>query len=399
MSSKGKVLRELVAQALDKLGRSENLDEQMEYLEGEWMSSTEDLRLAIEDGQAWGDLKLPTRLKLALKAELQLLSRKDKQSTSGKSGPSKASDYSTPTAENKNKIAPDATDSGKIVDPVSPNTVLDFNKIKTVDEDVDVVASAPIISEESDESDEDLSERYKINTEGDETDEADSPLNWVKCFSPEHKSFYFFHETSGETKWELPPGVDITSIREDEWSSTAVEDLQAQATEPSAPEVSSINSTTTATTTAATATATTVTALGYSDADVVLAMPLSAAPVDAVLVRESALGWENSNSSTEYSTSEDDDSDYEEEKLGGREVDAELLVALQDMGFSRKVAMRSLVQNDNEISLATAACLRSQEEEEEGGKGKAQKNKKKSQTLKKRGSNALKAIGKMMGGK
>ena len=39
---------------------------------------------------------------------------------------------------------------------------------------------------------------------------------WVKSYSPEHRSVYYFNEITEETTWHLPEGVEVS--REDEWA-------------------------------------------------------------------------------------------------------------------------------------------------------------------------------------
>eukprot|EP01041_Mallomonas_annulata_P001563 gene1563-3019_t len=63
-------LREIILQALVKFGKEDLIGSILEYLQSEWYSSIDDLLVAIDDGQAWSDLKLPSRLKLEVKFNL-----------------------------------------------------------------------------------------------------------------------------------------------------------------------------------------------------------------------------------------------------------------------------------------------------------------------------------------
>jgi len=60
-------LRSYLSKALCALNREDMLGSYLEYLKSEWIYSINDLKLAIDDGQAWSDIKLPVRLKIELK--------------------------------------------------------------------------------------------------------------------------------------------------------------------------------------------------------------------------------------------------------------------------------------------------------------------------------------------
>ena len=66
-----RTISELIHQVLKDLGRTESLQPTVEYLQGEWFNTEQDLRVALDDAPVWDALKLPSRLKLALKKELQ----------------------------------------------------------------------------------------------------------------------------------------------------------------------------------------------------------------------------------------------------------------------------------------------------------------------------------------
>ena len=60
----------ILTNALLRLKRMDSYEGYLDYIRHEWYSSISDLLLALEDGEAWTDLKLPGRLKLEIKSEL-----------------------------------------------------------------------------------------------------------------------------------------------------------------------------------------------------------------------------------------------------------------------------------------------------------------------------------------
>ena len=54
-----------------------------------------------------------------------------------------------------------------------------------------------------------------LNTSHEEEDQQEV-AGWVKCFSPEHNSVYYYNELTEETLWSLPAGATVK--REDAWS-------------------------------------------------------------------------------------------------------------------------------------------------------------------------------------
>ena len=46
---------------------------------------------------------------------------------------------------------------------------------------------------------------------------------WVKCFSPDHNSIYYYNTVTEETLWTLPEGVDASALRDDPWSMAALQ--------------------------------------------------------------------------------------------------------------------------------------------------------------------------------
>ena len=64
-------LNDLVRVSLANLGRELELKRTVDYLNSEWYSTPDELRLALEDPKGYQDLKLPGRLKLELKTVLQ----------------------------------------------------------------------------------------------------------------------------------------------------------------------------------------------------------------------------------------------------------------------------------------------------------------------------------------
>ena len=66
----GKTIEYVLRKSLMQLKRMDSYEGYLDYIRSEWYSTTSDLLLALEDGKAWSDLKLPGRLKLEMKTEL-----------------------------------------------------------------------------------------------------------------------------------------------------------------------------------------------------------------------------------------------------------------------------------------------------------------------------------------
>jgi hypothetical protein len=76
--SRDRTVEAVLSTALFRLNRVGSFEEHFEYIKSEWYFTVSDLLMALEDGKAWSDLRLPGRLKLEMKAELldlQYLSR------------------------------------------------------------------------------------------------------------------------------------------------------------------------------------------------------------------------------------------------------------------------------------------------------------------------------------
>jgi len=144
-------LKALLKECLEQLGRLEEtvLEASYVYLKGEWYNTPDDLKVALQDPPTWDALRLPSRLKLALKQRLQ----------------------------------PSVTSSSSRLPPL--NT------------DFPPPAGSPTSSNVA------------------QLEAVDEVVEWVRCFSPEHRAFYFFNERTQETLWQLPEG---TQTRDDSWS-------------------------------------------------------------------------------------------------------------------------------------------------------------------------------------
>jgi len=157
-------LMALLRQALEQLGRldEDTLKETVAYLNSEWYHSAIDLKAAMQDAATWDSIKLPSRLKLALK---KVLSETRLQ-------------QGRPTPLNTSFPTPNSSPS----------------------------AGATRRGE---------GEKAETETEAEAEAVKDAQIVWVRCFSPEHKSFYFYNELTEETLWELPVG---TPTKDDAWS-------------------------------------------------------------------------------------------------------------------------------------------------------------------------------------
>lgn len=68
--SRDRTVEAVLGTALLRLNRVSAFEEHFEYIKSEWYFTVSDLLMALEDGNAWSDLRLPGRLKLEMKAEL-----------------------------------------------------------------------------------------------------------------------------------------------------------------------------------------------------------------------------------------------------------------------------------------------------------------------------------------
>jgi hypothetical protein len=83
MKSRDRTVEAVLSTALFRLNRVGSYEEHFEYIKSEWYFTVSDLLMALEDGNAWSDLRLPGRLKLEMKAELldlQYLRRNENES-------------------------------------------------------------------------------------------------------------------------------------------------------------------------------------------------------------------------------------------------------------------------------------------------------------------------------
>ena len=147
-------IEEILRNALRRLRRMDSYEGYLDYIRSEWYSSVSDLLLALEDGKAWSDLKLPGRLKLEIKSELLgvQVSRKDNMT--------------------KNEFKNDAKNEAK-------NESFKTEIIKNA-------ATAPMTP-------------LVVKAE-----------QWTKYFSSEHNAFFYYSADTNITQWEEPTGnVDI----------------------------------------------------------------------------------------------------------------------------------------------------------------------------------------------
>ena len=178
-------LSEMLTAVLSKLGRPQSLDENLRYLQSEWLTTEQDLRACMQDDKAWRDLQLPSRLKLALKEECQ---RREVSVTS-----------SIP--------APIAAETLAASDAYLDVMQQELDNLPNDSTPPEIVAASEHIEHKANDTDEE---------EDDEGFLDQVNQKWVKSYSPEHKSPYFFNEITEETVWELPAGVE--PCREDEWA-------------------------------------------------------------------------------------------------------------------------------------------------------------------------------------
>lgn len=85
----------------------------LDLLRAEWYTSVSDLLLALEDGKAWSDLKLPGRLKLEIKSELLALQASSSIGSIGIVSETQPSSFATTTATTTKTTANEISASGK----------------------------------------------------------------------------------------------------------------------------------------------------------------------------------------------------------------------------------------------------------------------------------------------
>ena len=186
----------LIRSILQKMNKLESLEEHVEYLRSEWYLTIEDLRLALNDKIQWSELQLPGRLKIELKKELIKINvnKNDNGET----------DNSTTINNNINNNSSINTDNDNIT--LSPKQ--EDISIKQLNTPI-----TEIIIEGNDNNDNNDNELCELAIGND----AIASSKWLKCFSPEHESFYYVSQTTGESQWEEPDGPD-DDIEEDEYS-------------------------------------------------------------------------------------------------------------------------------------------------------------------------------------
>jgi hypothetical protein len=257
----------LLEDVLTGLGRLDSLESTVSYLQGEWFNSESDLIVALEDPPIWDGLKLPSRLKLALKNELlSALERRHKEKKNKTvivgSGTRLLELPEAPTSKVLTFTAPIKTmlplpqnsrqselDLGehlrsRRVERQPPRRIPRPQELQSDDEhEYDDAPAAVSVPRKQKRSPRDLtvethSSMDKVNNthqrcinEQDKKEQAQTQVSdrttriWVRCFSPEHKCFYFFNEVTGNTQWYLPENVTEEEVRDDEWSEQAA--LQA----------------------------------------------------------------------------------------------------------------------------------------------------------------------------
>jgi hypothetical protein len=145
---------------LSALNRENELESTLTYLHSEWLSTEADLREAMRDEAAWNALKIPSRLKIAIKNELR------KVSSSGGAA------LSTPTSNASNTTTAAAVE-------------------KEIAKEEDNEKETPITSSVTDTADKQESASHE-----DEREPTDATQSWIKCFSPEHCHYYYYNEVT-----------------------------------------------------------------------------------------------------------------------------------------------------------------------------------------------------------
>lgn len=153
-------IEELLIICLVALGKLDSLQEHLEYLIAEWYIDLEDLRIAIEDGAAWAELKLPGRLKLEMKREMKKLSNEGSDASQDE--------------EVGDSLVERAGKSG-------------------------IPRPAPLVGLGS----------------------THSP-DWIECYSPDDKCCYYFNRVTQVTQWEPPSREQYSSLSDQGLSSPSV---------------------------------------------------------------------------------------------------------------------------------------------------------------------------------
>ena len=68
-------IEKLLGSILLRLNKLDSLNEHLANIAAEWYFNVSDLQMALLDGNAWSELKLPGRLKLEMKIELLRLQK------------------------------------------------------------------------------------------------------------------------------------------------------------------------------------------------------------------------------------------------------------------------------------------------------------------------------------
>ena len=265
-------LEVLLMDVLRSLGREDTWSETLRYLHTEWFHTEQDLLKALEDVSVWDALRLPARLKLSLKNVLLTnkcnrwrAMAKDNSiiATSAENGSPtgiiKSADLelalslpSPPGPAQDVARGRELPPSSTSHDPTSASPAYAFaNHFVGGIEDArnSAVMQSPI-AKTIDVASSLGNEDEAWNTDGMPPAnmmatptsavhagtilDTESSSGWVRCYSPEHRTFYFYHEASQQSTWDAPMGVPLDSIALDSWSQQAV-----LAEAPTSPETSS----------------------------------------------------------------------------------------------------------------------------------------------------------------
>lgn len=443
-------MKSLLSTVLTGLNRIQSLEETTMYLQSEWLASENDLKIAMQDEATWNALKLPTRLKLAIKSEISRKEsaaaaaaaqkkKKEERLSNSIPAPIDLESFTTP----RSKQGDNADISLVQEECRNPSMSEDTNRLTTarttrsipkVELEIEIEQKASEIDsgipkeheygvgeatyeeyEQYEQSETYGEEKGLLQTIGDDDDDGfREQVNqmWVKSYSPEHRSVYYFNEVTDETTWDLPEGVEAS--REDEWaaSSWADSDEHEAAAEGEGENIAERRSPASTLSprsplpmppgpapTAYTRPAAppSAPAMPAELVEAFQAEPVSveATPVNSPDQRVSAypvlVDGEVSSSDVETEEDEDredaesgqgaftsprgvavDDDESDDEELddadefssGGDEdvvVDPDNLQTLMDMGFGEQFAARALQKAHNDMQMATIACLRQEE--------------------------------------
>ena len=219
----------LLLSVLSSLGRSDKFLETSEYLKGEWFLTEQDLFHAVADGPVWDSLRLPARLKLALKDALQnklaqQALKKASSATATAAVSATVDTISVTTASTDGRMPLFVnTDAGADTSVYCPSTPISTTTGLCIGDRNVMLESglADVAGDGEKQGDIEcmLSEQeQEQEREHEHEQEQEHQLHWIRCFSPEHKTFYFYHEETQETTWEVPTGVSPDDIKEDAWS-------------------------------------------------------------------------------------------------------------------------------------------------------------------------------------